>query len=489
MTDQNAPVSPATPEVRLYAALTGVVLLLLMTFGVLMRLAQGQWLAIDLGGFYQIMTAHGIGMVAIVTLGGMAVMWHFLGRHVTLRRGAAIVNLVLFLAGVAVVLWSIFYGGYAAAWTFLYPLPSHPMGLWTRAAAAGYLVGVLLVGLGMLVFYLETARAIVSRYGSFAVALGWKMLKTGDKQDAPPPAVLAATVVSIANLIGVLAGAVILVMMLIHLYLPQFEISPLMAKNLIYLFGHVVINAAIYMTVIAVYEILPRYTGRPWGVYKAFILAWNATLLMVLTVYPHHLLMDFAMPLWMLIMGQIMSYTSSLPVLAVTLVGTLSNIHRSSMRWDLTSSLLVLSIFGWSAGIMPAVLDGTIAINQVMHNTQWVPGHFHFYLLIGCVAMFLGFMSWLSNGQQAARFGPLQGGLFWLYTLSALGFVMVFLYAGHAGVPRRYAAHLPEWLGYDRLGSVFAVMVLTAAALIVLPALVRIAATVRQPVRARAPAT
>jgi hypothetical protein len=30
----------------------------------------------------------------------------------------------------------------------------------------------------------------------------------------------------------------------------------------------------------------------------------------------------------------------------------------------------------------PGVAEGTIAVNSVMHNTQWVPGHFHtFYCL------------------------------------------------------------------------------------------------------------
>jgi len=475
MTDQVAVRHPATREVRTYAALAGIVLLLLMTFGVLMRLAQGEWLTLEISRFYELMTAHGIGMVSTVTLGGMAVMWHFLGQYVTLRRGAAIANLVLFLAGVAVVLWSVFPGGFAAGWTFLYPLPSRGMGMWATGAAAGYLLGVLLVGLGMLVFYLEAARAIKVRYGSFRTALGWKMLKSGKKEDAPPPAVIAATVVSFANIVGVLAGAAIVVMMLVNLYQPQVTISPLLAKNLIYMFGHIVVNVAIYMTVIGVYEILPRYTGRPWGVYRSFIIAWNATLLMVLLVYPHHLFMDFAMPVWMMVMGQVLSYTSSFPVLAVTLVGTLANIHRASMRWDLASGLLALSVFGWSAGIMPAVLDGTVAINVLMHNTMWVPGHFHFYLLVGCVAMFLGFLTWLSNGQQPARRGMWQVLIFWLYAIAAVGFVTMFLYSGQAGVPRRFAVHMPEWVPHDRLAAVFALLVLLASLLIIVPAIARLA--------------
>ena len=38
-------------------------------------------------------------------------------------------------------------------------------------------------------------------------------------------------------------------------------------------------------------------------------------MLMVLAVYPHHLFMDYANPTWASVLGQVLSYTSSLPVL------------------------------------------------------------------------------------------------------------------------------------------------------------------------------
>ncbi len=40
-----------------------------------------------------------------------------------------------------------------------------------------------------------------------------------------------------------------------------------------------------------------------------------------------------------------------------------------------------------------------ITVNKVMHNTQWVPGHFHIYLILGEVAMSFGFMVWLVRGR------------------------------------------------------------------------------------------
>ncbi len=470
----NLTTRPASNVVKIYAGIAGIVLLLMMSLGILMRLTQGQLINIQPDIFYQILTAHGIGMVAIASLGGAAVMWHFLGNYVKLYDGVAFANLAFFLLGVVFVLGSIFVGGFAAAWTFLYPLPSNSMGFWSNHAAAAYLIGVLLVGVGFLLFYLETARALMKGYGSFFHALGWRFLRTGDKADAPPPAVIASSVVTIINIVSILIGACILVMMLVNLYVPEFHINPLLAKNLIYLFGHVLINATIYMAVIAVYEILPQYTGRPWKIYKPFIWSWALTCLMVLTVYPHHLLMDFAQPVWAHVLGQIVSYASSLPVLAVTLVGTLASIYRSKIKWDLTSSLLVLSIFGWSAGVIPAVIDGTIAVNKVMHNTLWVPGHFHLYLLVGCISMIFAFINWISRNGQLTAFSKVDKNIFWLFTASSMGFVMMFLASGHASVPRRWAAHYDEWIKYDQIAAFFALFILLSAATIVMRALIRL---------------
>ena len=123
----------------------------------------------------------------------------------------------------------------------------------------------------------------------------------------------------------------------------------MLAKNLIYFFGHVFINSTIYMSVIAVYEILPRYTGRPWRSSKPFLIAWTATMLMVLGVYPHHLFMDYANPTWASVVGQILSYTSGLPVLAVTAIATLGNVYRSGMKWNVATALLFA---GYSVGAL-----------------------------------------------------------------------------------------------------------------------------------------
>jgi len=366
-------VSPGVnPCVVAYIAVSGVVLLLLL--GLALRLAQAEWLPMPPDFFYEMMTAHGVGMVGIAGLAGAGIMWHFLGRYVGLSQGILVANLVLFLAGVVMILAAVFLGGFGGAWTFLYPLPATSGGVWELEAAGLYLGGLLVVGVGFLLFYLDAGRAIIAEYGGLGAALGWPVLIGSHQARLPEPTVIASTMVVIVNTLGLISGATVLGISLINIARPSFVIDPLLAKNMTYFFGHVFINATIYMTVIAVYEILPGYTGREWRASKLFLWGWTASTILVLIAFPHHLLMDFVMPRWALVIGQIASYAAGLPVLVVTAYGALTLVYRSGIRWDAASSLLFLSLFGWAAGIVPAIIDATIRVNLVMHNTMWVPG-------------------------------------------------------------------------------------------------------------------
>jgi cytochrome c oxidase subunit 1 len=454
------------PERRIvlaYMGTAGVLLVLMMALGLIMRLGQGDLMDLSAQWFYRILTLHGTGMVGLAGIAGAGIMWYFLRQHVQLSRAVAWTNLGLFVLGVLLILGSIYPGGYAGAWTFLYPLPASPKGVWSATASAAFLIGLLLIGVGFLLLHLDTGRGIIQRYGGLGRGLGWPQLFGHNDGNAPPAPVIASTMVLIVNTLGLTAGAAIVVMSLINLYMPEFKVDMLLAKNMIYFFGHVFINATIYMGIIAVYALLPRYTGRPWkSSNKVFLAAWTASTLMVLIVYPHHLLMDFAQPQWLHVMGQVISYTSGLPVLVVTAYGAITIVYRSGIRWDLASGLLMLSTFGWAAGVVPAMVDATVVVNEVMHNTLWVPGHFHFYLLLGVMAMALGFMAWMARTYGSGKRSLVDGASFWLYALGGLGVIGMFLLGGREGTPRRYAEYLGEWIPYAQWGAVFAAVVLLA---------------------------
>ncbi|HWU68817.1 MAG TPA: cbb3-type cytochrome c oxidase subunit I [Stenotrophobium sp.] len=449
-----------------YIVSTLAIFILMMLFGLMMRMAQGTWLNVPLDRFYQLLTVHGAGMVGNVGLASSAVMWFFLRKYVRLSLAIFATNYILFILGVLAILAAIFIGRYAGAWTFLYPLPVHAMGVWSPHAAALFMLGYLLIGVGFLLFYLDVMLALIRVYGNLGRALGLQWLLGGEIDKDHPKTVVASTMVAITNSIGTLAGAVALVMCLINIYFPTVVLNALLVKNLTYLFGHMFINASIYMGVISVYELLPRYSGRPYPISRPFLWSWAASLVMILTVYPHHLMMDYAMPMWMLIMGQIVSYCAGLPVFTVTVFGALTNVYRSGMRWPLTARLLMLSMFGWAAGIIPAIIDGTIGVNRVMHNTQWVPGHFHFYLLLGVLPMILAWMFHLVNSRAKGTDPAFAKLGFPVYLVGGLIFVFAFLDAGHHSVARRYAVHLPEWLPSDHAGSIGAMLVVAGMLLL-----------------------
>ena len=448
---------------QLYAAIGIAVFLLMMVAGAAFRAAQAVWVPLPANFGYELMTLHGAGMVGVSGLAGAAVMWYFLRRYVALSTGMFLAMLGLSLVGVVMILAAIGIGRFAGGWTFLYPLPAKSMGVWGTHAAAAFVGGLVFIGVGFLLFYLDCALAILRRYGSLVKALGLDQLFGSKPLDTSlPPTVVASTMVVIIQVLGILAGAVVLVMTLVNLYVPSVAFDPLLMKNLIFFFGHVFINATIYMAVIGVYEIVPRYTGRPWTISRPFLASWAALVLIVMAVYPHHLLMDYVMPKWALVTGQVLSYLSGIPILLVTSYGALVNIHRSGLRWDLPLRLQIFGLFGWAAGVIPAILDGMLRVNLVMHNTQWVPGHFHFYLMLGLVPLLLGTLLYACTRSEWTE-SALDRASFWIYGVAGVVFCFVFLAAGWQGVPRRFAVHDSAWLGFAQIGSFAATLVVLSA--------------------------
>src|SRR5690625_5199971 len=227
--------------------------------------------------------------------------------------------------------------------------------------------------------------------------------------------------VTIVNTAALTSGAIVLIMNMINVINPSFTFDPLLAKNLTYAFGHIFANATIYMGVIAVYELLARYTKRPWKSNKVFLVFWTMSTVFTLLVYPHHLLMDTVMPRWILILGQVLSYANGLPVLVITAYGALMIVYKSGIKWDMASGLAFLSMLGWSIGVIPAIVDSAIVVNHVMHNTKWVPGHFHMYMGLGVVAMAFGFMYYLAKNDSTVKTNKLDKIAFVVYALAIMG--------------------------------------------------------------------
>ena len=81
--------NPAAPKnagiIKFTMLLGGVVFLLMMVFGLIMRAAQGGLIDLDPTLFYQLLTAHGAGMFGSAALSGASILWYLASRHINLR--------------------------------------------------------------------------------------------------------------------------------------------------------------------------------------------------------------------------------------------------------------------------------------------------------------------------------------------------------------------------------------------------------------------
>jgi cytochrome c oxidase subunit 1 len=365
----------------------------------------------------------------------------------------------VYMAGMMLAIMATLIGGFAAGWTVLYPLPTHGL-IWTADAALAMFAGYLFSAAGMLIFSVHMLQALGRSHGGVGKVLALRYLVSfgRDKRDPlPRPAELIAAVISIDTIAAVAAGTLYLVPVVMH-SAGLMSVNALYAKNTVLLFGHTMANLSIYVSAALVYAALPAYAGREWRTTWAVVVAWDLIIILMLANYSHHLYADFAQPVWLQLLAESGSYAVALPSFIVTIVGALTLIYRSGIRWTVAPMLLVLGIWGWVFGGLGALLDATIPVNQVMHNTMWVPAHFHTYYLLGAVAFVWGYLFYtISQLSGRSDVGPIRIAP-WLYGIGGAGFIFMFFVAGANSVPRRYAVHLPQWQEYARIAVPFVIV-------------------------------
>lgn len=424
---------------------TGIAVFSLMVLvGFALRAEQAQWFACDPSAFYALMTLHGSGMIVAMALCGMGGLWYVMDGERAMDRGIAWSAYGTIVLGVLCVILSVVPGRFAAAWTFLYPLPFVGT-TWPSWATGAFLIGVALVMLGWTVYCVQLLGCVLGKYGGLRGAMGWDLVFHHDAFAAsgrpePPPQAFAALITAVDGLFAVAGGMLVGVALVVHWLDPSVAIDPLWAKNLTYEFGHTFANLTIYMAIAFVYVALPRYANRQWHTSPVLAIAWWGTLLFVATAYFHHLYMDFVQPRGVQYLGEVASYLAAFPPAVVTIFGGALLVYRSKMRWTMGSMFLYAGLVGWLVGGVGALIDATVPINFSLHNTLWVPAHFHTYLLEGVTLFIFG---WVFANLEA-RSGLVSSLLTrWIVGLGVFGGGAVLLLgwyvAGADSVPRRYA--------------------------------------------------
>jgi cytochrome c oxidase subunit 1 len=474
---QSDPYSARLKRVTLVWVLTALVLFpVLAILGLLMRTQQsGYFQAVPPEYFYAVMTLHGLGMVGLWFVAGVAVLSVLLAHYVRPTLAVSWVAYVATLAGVVLLLAATLVGRLGVGWYFLYPLPFFSGGTWPDWATAALFLALAILGVGWTLWSGDVLWAIARKY-RLSHALGWHYLR-GNAVPEVPPIIIISTVSFIGVLAGLVAAVVILVLVAVERLGTGFINDALLLKNLTFYFGHMLVNITMYFGVAMVYEVLPAYAGRPWKTNALVVVAWNLVLFLVMFAYLHHLYMDFAQPQWLQVTGQLSSYLISVPAAVVTIFSTLVLLYGSAMRWRLPSLMLFLGVMGWAIGGVAAVIDSTVAVNAQFHNTLWVPAHFHTYYLLGVVLMILGTVFHLvTELSKLPESGTLTRAIVGTVGAGGYGFVLMLYVAGVAGVPRRYSVY-PEEVA---VGTLYAKISLVFIAILLLGALIYIWETWRR---------
>ncbi len=451
--------NPELTRLALVHMITGFVMFLGMgILGYAMRLDQAGFWTFNPSLFYEIMTLHGAGMLNAALIAALGGMIESLNGSTRLDIRWLWTGYVLAGLSFPIIFVAIIYGGVGAGWTMLYPLPYHALNEWSRTAAVAVYVGYFLTAIAFFIYCLVFLEGTISTAGSLRRSLALDYLFSVGRRGRdrlPSPSQLAATAVSIDGIRTVILGCIWLI--------PRFlaaggligTMDALFVKNVLNGYGHMITNLTMYTALGSLFAMLPIITGRELKTSVPIVLALDLVILILILPFSHHLYQDFVQPKPLLILGEFASFASTIPVLLVAIMGGLTLMYRARMQWSVPAILTALGLWGWAFGGIAGLMDAAIPVNQVTHNTLWVPGHFHTYYLLGVLAFTFAYMYHLIRDRSGGRESVISLAAAWLYGIGGAGLVLMFMLAGAMSVPRRFAEHIHAWQLPDQISVGF----------------------------------
>lgn len=217
-------------------------------------------------------------------------------------------------------------------------------------------------------------------------------------------------------------------------------------------YGHPAVYLPLVPAIGVLYTLLPRFLGRPiwsyWSGVTAFLLLAGLSFI----VYPHHFQPEPTVSGPLERAAQILTLSIFIPstLHVFNWIATLwYDAIPASAKRAVPFRFLVASIFFLMLGGVTAYLNGQIAVDSAfVHNTYFVPAHFH--------AMFAGFMAnmamagiyYLYPYFTGRMYGQGLGNAhFWSWQIGIFGKVTMMYWLGYAYFPRWVVDYLPlpQW--------------------------------------------
>ena len=320
-------------------------------------------------------------------------------------------------------------------------------------------------------FYLGLTLVVVGSwvegYGFFFTYYAWRKENPGVRS----PLMSFASMITMAMWqVATLGVAVEILTMLLPWSLGLIPgTDPQLARTYFWFTGHPLVYFWLLPAYISWYAMLPKQAG---GKLFSDALARFAFWLFFLLSVPlgfHHQFVDPGVPAGWKFLHALLTYSVFLPSMltAFTVIASLEYSGRQrggkgllgwlkALPWSdasVVAQLLagILFFFGGIGGITNASYN----INLVIHNTAWVPGHFHLTVASAVTLSFMGISYWLVpylTGKKLwnPKWATVQA---WVWFVGMLIFSNAMHVVGLLGAPRRtplgQAPYIPEeWSGH-----------------------------------------
>ena len=446
-------------------AVTAVVFLLIggiLAIGVVLtRWPAIHWLEADT--FYQVLTAHGIDMLIFWIIFFEIAILYFCSSTL-LRCRIATPNIAwaafaLMLIGAVMNNVAVFQGGSSVMMTSYVPM----------MAAPSFYAGLILFAVG----------ALIACFVFFATLVIAKRDKT--YQGSVPLVTFGAITAAIIAVFTITSGAIILIPTFLLSIGWVSAIDPLVYRTIWWAFGHSSqqINVAAHISVWYLVAAV-AFGAKPMSE-RVSRVAFLLYILFLQLAAAHHLLADPGLSTaWKVVNTSYFMYFAVLASMihGLTIPGAMEVAQRQKgytkglFEWlrkapwsNPTFSGVFISLIGFGfLGGISGVMMGTEQLNMLIHNTIYVPGHFHATVVIGTTLTFMALTYYLIPVlfrremilPKLAMWQP------YLFGFSMYFFVLVMMGAGTLGVSRRHwdMAFSGNALAYEWPGAAYLMMAL-----------------------------
>lgn len=342
--------------------------------------------------YYQVLTAHGILLVVVLsaffTIGYFyAGLSHTLGGLLPKVRKMAWIGFWMKIFGFVLAVIPILRNEASVMYTFYPPMAASPM----------FYFGLVFIVLGVWML----------SFGAFTQVANWRRNHKGEHL---PILAFFATGVFVL-LVGATAFvAVEVIFMIIPWTLGWVDgINVLLARTLFWAFGHTAVNIWYLTAVSAWYVIIPKIIGgNRWSDLLTRMVV-IPLVIMNITGGFHHQIIDPGISESIKYMHVFMSLAIGFPSLMTAyamfrvfertarakggkgLVGWYKKMPWGDVRFLAPFIAMVAFIPAGAGGIA----QSTNQLDQVVHNTMWVVGHFHITLGMSVIMTFFGISYWL----------------------------------------------------------------------------------------------